>query len=526
MRSLALSACLASLLVTPLAAQRPAPPAPVAPADVDAIVARAMRSFEVPGIALAIVKDGQVVVAKGYGVRKLGDAAPVDARTRFGIASNSKLFTATALAMLVEEGKLEWEAPVTRYLPGFALADPFVTRELTVRDLLVHRSGLGLGAGDLLWWPTTDFSRKEIAERLRWIQPTTSFRSAYAYDNVLYLVAGELVQAVTGMTWERFVASRILEPLGMTGTRTDVSSVMEQGANVAWPHARVEGRVRPVAPFTGDNSNPAAGINASAADITKWMMAQLDSGRAGDRALWAPRSTRELWQVVTPLRASTNPELRPIRQRFAGYALGLNVTDYRGWQKLHHTGGLPGFVSMITMVPDQRLGIAVFTNQESGEAFSAITNQLLDHYLRGGAPAVDWIAAYERIRARNDSSVAAVERAAAASRDSSSRPSLPLARYAGSYTDPWYGDVTIALEGGRLVMRFSRTPMLVGTLEHWQYDTFVVRWNDRETRADAWVTFALNPDGSIDQVKMAPASPSVDFSFDFQDLLLRPKKTK
>jgi len=205
-----LSTCLLLLFFTGAASAQPP--------DLDRWVERALQTFAVPGIALAIVKDDRVVVAKGYGVRKLGDPAPVDGRTLFGIASNTKAFTATALGLLVEEGKIEWDAPVVRYLPAFAMWDPFVTRELTVRDLLVHRSGLGLGAGDLLWWPESTYNRKEVARRLRFIPPATSFRSAYAYDNVLYLVAGELIEAVSGQTWEDFVATRILAKVGMTGT--------------------------------------------------------------------------------------------------------------------------------------------------------------------------------------------------------------------------------------------------------------------------------------------------------------------
>src|SRR5262245_21438263 len=189
-----------------------------APADLDQWVARAMKTFDVPGVALTIVKDDAVVVAKGYGVRKLGEQAPVDAGTLFGIASNTKAFTATALGLLVEEKKIEWDAPVIRYLPAFAMWDPYVTRELTVRDLLVHRSGLGLGAGDLLWWPASTYDRKEVARRLRFIQPVTSFRTAYAYDNVLYLVAGEVIETVSGQSWEDFVASHILTKVGMTGS--------------------------------------------------------------------------------------------------------------------------------------------------------------------------------------------------------------------------------------------------------------------------------------------------------------------
>jgi CubicO group peptidase (beta-lactamase class C family) len=490
-------------------------------------VERVLRDFRVPGVGVAIVKDGQVVLAKGYGVRKLGDATPVDARTRFGIASNTKLFTATSIGMLVEEGKLEWDAPVTRYLPGFQMYDPFVTRELTVRDLLVHRSGLSLGAGDLLWWPMSTLDRKEMNRRVRFIRPATSFRTAYAYDNVLYNVAGELIEAVSGEPWEAFVERRVLARVGMAGSSVRASSAAEaaRGGNVATTHAPVEGRVRAVVPFTTDNANPAAGITASAEDMARWLRVQMDSGRLADGTrLWQPRTTRELWTLVTPMPIGNPPaELAFSRPMFQGYALGVNVRDYRCTKMVTHTGGLPGYVSQVTMLPDQRVGVVVLTNMESSGAFNSITRRVLDHYL-GVAPAQtpDYPAIYRRQEERASSSADSVVRAAFARRDSSSRPHLPLARYAGTYEDPWYGQVTIALESGRLVMRFSHTPQLVGDLEHFQHETFVVRWREREMRADAYVTFALDPDGSIERVRMQPVSPETDFSFDFQDLVLTP----
>ncbi len=503
-----------------LDAQRAAPT--TLPRDFDAYVARVMRQFEVPGIAVAVVQDGRVVLAKGYGVRKLGDPAPVDEHTLFGIASNTKAFTATAIGMLVEEGKLRWDAPVINYLPWFQMYDPFVTRELTIRDLLVHRSGLGLGAGDLLWWPPSTYDRKEIARRLRYIKPATSFRSAYAYDNVLYGVAGEVIETLSGQTWEDFVETRILARVGMKESSVRHSAAAG-GGNIATTHAPVDGKVRPVAPFASDNVNPAGGINASATDIAKWLMVQLDSGKLADGTrLFTPRTTFQLWSIVTPYRVGRlPPELAPLQASFAGYGLGFEMRDYRGQKIVTHTGGLPGYVSRITLVPDKGLGIAVFTNQESGEAFQTITYRLLDHYL--GAPFTDWLPVYARRKAQGDSATAADERNATAKRDTASRPSLPLDRYAGAYQDAWYGDVTIALESGKLVMRFSHSPSLVGDLEHFQYDTFIARWRDRELRADAYVTFALKPDGSIDQVKMAAVSPATDFSFDFQDLLLMPQ---
>ena len=491
------------------------------PPGLDDFVESIRSAFNVPGIGLAIVKDGRVVLARGYGVRTLGKPGDVDGNTLFGIASNTKAFTATAIGMLVEEGKLEWDAPVTRYIPWFRLSDPYVTREITVRDLLVHRSGLGLGAGDLLWWPASTYNRKEIARRLSSIPLATSFRNAYAYDNVLYLVAGEVIESVSGQTWEDFISKRILATVGMQRT-TVRHSTAGGGSNAASPHARINGTVRPVEAFTSDNTNPAGGINSSAAEMAQWLMVQLDSGRtAGGMRLFSPRTTRELWTLVTPIRIGDRPPaLASLRPNFNGYALGFGVHDYRGMKVVQHTGSLPGYASEVTMIPQLKLGVVVLTNQESEEAFSALTLTILDYYL--GAPSVDWKEAFRRTASYRDSVVAAAKRHASAARDTSSRPSLPLEKYAGRYEDPWYGEVQVRCVNGRLSMRFGHNPALEGEMEHWQYDTFIARWKDPELRADAFVTFSLNPDGSIDRVRMKAASPETDFSFDFQDLLLTP----
>jgi len=493
------------------------------PKNLDAYVESVQKAFEVPGIALAIVKDGKVVVAKGYGIRKLGEAAKVDEHTTFGIASNSKAFTATALGILVEEGKLEWDAPVFRYLPWFRLSDPYVTREMTVRDLLVHRSGLGLGAGDLLWWPPSTYNRKEIARRLQFIPLATSFRSTYAYDNVLYLVAGELIEAVSGQTWEDFVATRILAKVGMADSKPRHSDATGEG-NIAATHARIDGNVRPVNPFASDNTNPAGGINASARDMAKWLITQLDSGRVADGTrLFSRQTSAQLWRVVTPLPiGNPPPELAPLRANFSGYALGFEVRDYHGYKLVQHTGGLPGYVSKVAMIPELKIGVAVLTNQEAGAAFESIVYFVLDHYL--GAPKMDWLAAYKSRYDGQVSMLAQMEKQTLSKRDTSMRPPLPLASYAGTYTDAWYGDVTVGFEEGKLAIQFDHTPSLSGDLEYWQYDTFIAKWRDRELRADAFVTFFLNPDGTIDQVKMKAVSPATDFSFDFQDLLLKPVK--
>ena len=508
---------LPGLVALPTTSTAQAPPPP----GFDDFVERVMERFEVPGLSVAIVKDGDVVLTRGYGVRRLGSSERVDENTLFGIASNTKVFTATALGILVEDGLLEWDAPVVDYLPGFQMYDPWVTRHITVRDLLVHRSGLGLGAGDLMFWPPSTFTRPELVERLRYIPPATSFRSAYAYDNVLYPVAGEVIAAVSGMSWEDFVSSRIFAPAGMSGSDVRLSHP-DSVLNAAMTHARVEGAVQAVSPYLGDVVNPAGGIFSNATDMARWVMVQLDSGRvATGGRVFGPEVTRELWKPVTPIDfGDPPPELAPLEHSFQFYALGLGVRDYRGVRMLTHTGGLPGYLSQVSFIPEAGVGVVVLTNQESGETFSTITNHVLDHYL--DAPEWDWLAGYGAVKERGDARLAEFEARSQAERDETSTPSLPLGRYADTYSDVWYGDIDIAMEGDGLVMRFSRSPDLVGDVVHWQYDTFLVRWHKRELRADAFVTFTLTPEGSIDHATMRPASPAVDFSFDFQDLLLRP----
>lgn len=509
-----------SVAVSFIAASSPGSAQVGPPSDLDHLVGRAIQAFDVPGLALAVVKDGQVVVAKGYGVRELGDAAPVDGETLFGIASITKAFTATALAILVDEGRLAWDAPVIDYLPWFRMSDPYVTQELTIRDLLVHRSGLGWGAGDLLWWPESTYDRTEIARRIRHLPLSTSFRSTYAYGSVLYLVAGEVIEAVTGQVWEEFVASRIFGPVAMASTTPRYQGGAD-GDNVAATYERIDGEVRRVRPYISDNVNPVGGITSNAMDMAKWMIVQLDSGRvAGDERLYSARTTEELWTIVTPLTPGTpSPELAAQRSHFGGYALGLGVHDYRGQMILRHAGGLPGYASLIVMVPDYKLGIVLLTNMNS-VAPMVIAYHILDHYL--DADDTDWLEAYEAISAR------AAARAAAStpsvpSRDSLSGPSLPLEQYAMTYTDQWYGDVTVTHSARGLGIRFEQTPALVGDLEHWQHDTFVVRWRDRDLRADAFLTFTLGPEGAIEEARMR-RQRGVDFSYDFQDLRLKPRR--
>lgn len=509
------------LLVTLLSTSLLAAP----PADLDARVLRAMKEFSVPGLSLAIVKDGKVELAKGYGVRKLGEPAAVDENTLFGIGSNTKAFTSAALAMLVDEAKISWDDPVYQRLPGFQMYDPYVSHEMTIRDLLTHRSGMGLGEGDLLFWSHTTFTRDDIIYRLRFMKPASSFRSHYAYDNLMYVAAGQIIPAATGKSWDDFVRERILQPLGMTTTNLSNAGFGPRD-DYAWPHSRVEGKVQPIEFVNLDNAGPAGAINSSAAEMAKWLLLQLNRGKLPDREqrLFSEKQSREMWsaQTIVPINDPAAP-LAALKPRFAAYGLGWGLRDYHGRKMVGHGGGVAGFVSRVMLAPEENLGFVILTNAEEGGAFDSILYHLLDHYF--GLPQTDWIAAFKAANDLELKNAAEVEKRQAAARDANSKPSLPLEKYAGQYTDAWYGPATIRMENGGLVLSMDHTPKMTGELEHWQHDTFRTRWRDR-TLADAFVYFALMPDGSIENFKMLPVSPLADFSFDYQDLLFRPVEKK
>ena len=364
--------------------------------SLEADVTRVMKTFDVPGIAIAVVKDGKVIATQGFGVRKLGAPAPVDGKTLFEIASNSKAFTATLLAMLVDEGKLAWDDPVTKHLPDFQMYDAYVTHEMTVRDLLTHRSGLGLGAGDLMWWPTTTFTSDEIIHNLRYIRPATSFRNSYAYDNLLYIVAGKIAAQKAGKSWGDTVRERILKPVGMTATTTSLAE-NAGNPNQANAHSKIDDKIAAVKSMPVANGVGAVGINTNAEDIARWMMVLLDDGkpsRQGRRArrcaCSAPRKAARCGRRRRrSASASRSPRLAATKPNFSAYGLGFSLRDYKGMKLAMHSGALQGFYSEVLLVPEAKLGIAVLTNAESGGALKALQYRLLDQYL-GAAPA-DWI---------------------------------------------------------------------------------------------------------------------------------------
>jgi CubicO group peptidase (beta-lactamase class C family) len=477
--------------------------------EIDEYAAKAGREWNVPGFSMAIVKDDKVVFAKGYGVRELGKPEPVDKDTLFAVASNTKAFTSAALATLVDEGKLKWDDPVTKYLPYFQLYDPYVTREMTVRDLLSHRSGLATFGGDLLWYDTT-YSRDEVIRRVRFLKPVYGFRSHYGYQNIMFLTAGEIVPAVTGKSWDDYVREKFFVPLGMTRTVTTFKQLMSS-QNVATPHNEVDGKVRVIHYANVDAAGGAATINSSAAEMAEWVRLQLGRGTyQGERIFSADRS-REMWTPQTVVSGvSESAERFNPSVHFNLYGLGWFLSDYRGRKVVTHSGGLDGMTSRVALLPEENLGVVILTNSET-PLQSFLWYKVFDVFT--GAPPRDWSADYmARVKAAREREEAEAKKVEAA-RVPNTKPSLPLGSYAGTYGGQMYGDATVTEENGHLVVRLLPAPDYVGDLEHWHFDTFRIKWRESVVYPypRGWVTFQLDPQGKVSEMKIDVPNPDFDF---------------
>ncbi|HEV8080678.1 MAG TPA: serine hydrolase [Chitinophagaceae bacterium] len=491
--------------------------------QIDSLTKLTLKTFDVPGIAVAIVKDGKIIHSQGYGVRSLNTKQPVDENTLFGIASNSKAFTAAALGMLVDENKIKWDDKVTDYIPEFRLYNPYVTEEFTIRDLLTHRSGLGLGAGDLMFWPdSSDFTKKDMIHNLRYLKQVSSFRTKYDYDNNLYVVAGEVLTRASGMSWENFIQKRILDPLGMSATAPSYK-LLKDKSNVIDPHAPVDGFVKVIRRDWNETANAAGGIYSNLTDMCKWVIMQINHGKFGDnlnKKLFTNEVHEDMWapQTIIPVRS-----INAYNTHFASYGLGWFLSDEKGYKVATHTGGLAGIVTQVTIIPELKLGIIVFTNQQVGAAFSAITNTIKDSYY--GMKGIDWVKRnHDRVVAGQTNAKNITDKIwkdIEAQQKISSSPDIN--NFTGTYTDKWFGDVVISQKNGRLWFDSKRSFLLTGEMIYYKGNTFIVKWNDRSMDADAFVKFELDNDGKGSSIKMNPISPLTDFSFDFQDLDLKRK---
>ena len=482
--SVALSAFFA-LLVLPAAAR--AQPAPLEGfAD---YVTAGMEHWGVPGLAVAVVKDGETVWSQGFGVRDVRTGEPVDEHTLFAIGSASKAFTSLAVATLVDEGVLGWDDRVTDHLPGFQTSEPYVTRELTIRDILSHRSGLD--RGDQVWY-AMDFEREEILERVRYQPPTTSFRSAFGYNNNMFLAAGQIVQALTDRSWDEVVDRRFFTPLGMTRSVTSIRS-LDGVQNVASPHVEIDDEIQVVPWRDIDNIAPAGSIVSSVSEMDEWVKLHLAGGAYGGVEIASEAALAETHRPHTIIPLQPPWSLMAPEAHFLTYGLGWFLSDYRGRKAVAHGGNIDGMSALVGMLPEEDLGIVVLTNMNDTFLPYALMHRVFDHYL--GAPEGgmrDWSAemstSFTQLLAAAEAQAEATREARAAG----TSPSLPLESYAGTYRHPMFGDLTLSLEGGGLVAR--RHTAWVGDVEHWHYDTFQVDWRDG-TMPEQLVTVRLDAMG-------------------------------
>jgi CubicO group peptidase (beta-lactamase class C family) len=454
-------------------------------AGLDAYIEREMRAWDIPGLAIAIVHGDSVVHARGFGVRERGQSAPVDAATVFAIGSASKGFTAAALGILVDEGAVAWSDPSTRHLPAFQLFDPLATRQLTVRDLLTHRSGLA--RGDQLWY-ATDMDRDEILYRTRYLEPSWGFREQFGYQNLMYLAAGQIVPAVTGASWDEYVARRIFAPLGMDASSTSTHPLARM-ANVATPHAEVDGELRPIPWRNIDNIAPAGSINSTALDMAQWIRLQLAGGEYRGTRILSEAAIAAMHTPETVIRLEGRWVSMAPASHFMTYGMGWFINDHRGRKVVQHGGNIDGMHALVGMMPDEDVGVVVLTNRRNSLTY-ALMYRVFDAFM--GEPLTDWSALLLADRDSEAEAARAGQLEAERARVPGTRPSLPLDRYAGVYTHPMYGAIEIEERGGRLLIR--RGSNFTGQLEHWHYDTFRAAWTD-PVLGRAGVTFALDGRG-------------------------------
>ncbi len=462
--------------------------------EFDAYIPGAMRQWDVPGVAIAVVRNDTVVLAKGYGTRTLGKSEPVTERTIFAIGSASKAFTAAAVATLVDEGKLRWDDPATQYLPGFQLYDPYVTRELTVRDLLTHRSGLT--RGDMVWYAGVASDRAEVLRRVRYLKPTWGLRSTFGYQNLMYVAAGEVAARITGKSWDDVIRERIFAPLRMTASVTS-TTLLKNLPDVATPHTEIDDTVRAISYRNIDNVGAAGSINSNAVDMAQWLRLQLGNGKFAGKQILSTGAAAEAHTPQTLIRREGFWGLLHPESHFLSYGLGWFLADYKGRKLVHHGGNIDGMSALVAMLPEEKTGVVILTNMNGTSLTYALMYRLFDGYL--GASPRDWSGQLRKAIDALQAQGKAAEQKREAQRVKGTRPSLAVAKYAGTYSDSLYGDVKVQHENNRLVVKYGSA--FRGSLEHWHYDTFRARWQDPQL-GRTFVTFAVGPEGKTREMQI------------------------
>lgn len=459
----------------------------------DAYIDKAIKDWEVPGLALAIVRNDSIVHARGYGVRQLGQPGNVTERTVFAIGSSSKAFTAGLIGLLVDEGKLKWDDPVAMHLPGFQMHDPYASKELTIRDALSHRSGLA--RGDRLWY-ASELDREEILKRVRYLEPTWSFRSTFGYQNLMYLAAGQVAARVGGKSWDDLIHERLFVPLGMSSSNTSTNKLRGM-PDVAMPHTRINDKVASIQWRNIDNVAPAGSINSNATDMAKWVRLQLGNGTFAGKPIFKPATAREFHQSNTIIRSDPRTDSLLPETHFRSYGLGWFLEDYRGRKIVQHGGNIDGMTALVWLVPEEKVGVVILTNMNGTSLPTALAHRITDLFL--GDAKRDWSAEYLAFTKAAQARAAAAPNSIERARVSGTRPSLALDKYTGKYEHELYGNVEVVQENGRLVLKAG--PAYVGDLEHWHYDTFRVIWRD-PTLGRGYVSFTIDVRAQTDEIRI------------------------
>lgn len=456
-------------------------------AALDQYAAAAARDWHVPGLAIAVVHGDTVVLAKGYGVRRVGRPEPVDAHTLFAIGSTTKAMTAAIMGMLVDAGRVGWDDPVIDHLSAFRIQDPYVTREMTIRDLLTHRGGLP--ETDYMWEDTTA-TYADILHRLQFVAPAYSMRSQFVYQNVMYATAGDIESVMTGTPWDALARQRVFAPLGMNDTKTSTRE-LDAAADVASPHAWVDNALVAVPWRNLDAIAPAGAVNSSVSDMARWIRFLLDSARLDGKRLLSPAAFHQLFTPQAIVPTDFYPAWRAIRPDVVTYGFGWFLFDYQGHRVAMHTGSIDGMSAIVGLLPDDRVGVVVLINEDHAEVRHALLMRTFDAYLGTGNR--DWSTELRHLYADEDRKTDSIAAAHTPARAPEAVPALPLERYVGTYADSLYGTCVIRMDGHALIARVGTT---TGDLEPWGYDTFRFRVHDW-TRATRFVTYVLTPDGKL-----------------------------
>ena len=491
---------------------------------IDSIVNVSMNKFTQAGVAIGVIQDGKVTHLKGYGIASKNSNTSVDENTLFAIASNSKAFTATALGILVDQGKLSWNDKVIDHIPEFKMYDSYVTANFTILDLLTHRSGLGLGAGDLMFFPDgSDFTVYDVINSFQYQTPVSDFRTKYDYDNLLYVVAGEIVHRVSGKGWDQFVEQNIMVKLGMDNS-VGIYQNISNNKNVAFPHKTENNEVKEIGAYTKNDGSlgAAGGIYSNVTDMSKWILMHLKEGVYGDKlndTLISKRNHQELWKIHTNIYYS--PYAGGIYDsHYRGYGLGFNLQDQNGYSVVNHSGGLPGMLSMVTMIPELNAGIIVLTNCDPGGLnLVTLTNEIKDEII--GAKGIDWIEWAKKRLERTTSEADSVVNAVWEQVEKSKNIKPDYKNYLGRYKDNWFGEIVIYEKENKLWFKSLRSPKLHGEMKYYQANTFAIAWEYKDMDCDAFAMFQLDENGKGIAISMKGISPAIDFSFDFQDLDLK-----